>query len=182
MSYTTKIYKKSGGDEQIIASGGIIDIESGGAFKLAGTEVTATATEINMASDISVNTELVSSAKTISASESGKTFFLNSATGFACTLPSPALGLRYRFIVSIAPSGSNHTIVTNASANIIKGHVICSADAAGDTETSGGDTITFASGSAVAGDCVEVISDGTSWFVRGTCAVAAGVLSQRHHN
>lgn len=47
MSYQGKVYRKQGGDELIVASGGTIDIESGGALKIAGTQVRATATELN---------------------------------------------------------------------------------------------------------------------------------------
>lgn len=46
-TYQPKVYKKQGGTELVIASGGSIDIESGGSFKLAGTAVTATAAELN---------------------------------------------------------------------------------------------------------------------------------------
>lgn len=46
-SYQPKVYRKQGGDELIVASGGAIDIESGGALKIAGTQVSATATELN---------------------------------------------------------------------------------------------------------------------------------------
>lgn len=55
MSYNPKTYRKDGGDTHVIASGGkievesggIIDVESGGAFKIAGTQVTATAAQLN---------------------------------------------------------------------------------------------------------------------------------------
>lgn len=46
-SYQPKVYRKQGGDELIVASGGIIDVESGGALKLAGTAVTSSASELN---------------------------------------------------------------------------------------------------------------------------------------
>lgn len=36
-TYGPKVYRKVGGDDIVIASGGSIDIESGGAFKLNGT-------------------------------------------------------------------------------------------------------------------------------------------------
>lgn len=118
--------------------------------------------------------EVVTATNVITASESGKTFFLNSATEFVSTLPAPAIGLKYTFIVTAAPSGADYTIVTNATANVIKGHVLSSdlnAASDADFETSGGDTISFVSAKAVAGDRVEVISDGTSWFASGRCTV-----------
>jgi len=47
MSYQPKTYRKDGGDTSVVASGGVLDIESGGALKLAGVAITPTAAEIN---------------------------------------------------------------------------------------------------------------------------------------
>ena len=113
-------------------------------------------------------------ASTLTAAQSGTTFFLNSATEFVTTLPAPAAGLMYTFIVGAAPSGASYTIVTTSSANIIKGQAYPASGAAGDTGTAD-DTISFVDAQAVAGDQVTVISDGTSWFAKAFCAVAAGV-------
>jgi hypothetical protein len=122
-------------------------------------------------------TEVVAATNVIAAAESGSVFFLNHATEFVSTLPAPAAGLNFKFVVTGAPSGASYTIVTNSSANIIKGHVLSSEDAAGsgDSETSGGDTITFADGAAVAGDTVDVVCDGTNWFASCKCKVVAGI-------
>jgi hypothetical protein len=54
MSYQPKTYREDGGDKFVVASGGEIDVESGGSFKLAGTAVTSTAAELNYL-DASVN-------------------------------------------------------------------------------------------------------------------------------
>ncbi len=116
----------------------------------------------------------LSAASTLTAAQSGTTFFLSSATEFATTLPAPAAGLIYTFIVGAAPSGASYTIVTTSSANIIKGQAVNAAGDAGDSGTAD-DTISFVDGQAVAGDMVTVISDGTSWFAKGVCAVAAGI-------
>jgi len=40
-TYQTKIRHESGGDKIAVGSGGTIDIEAGGALKIAGTDVTA---------------------------------------------------------------------------------------------------------------------------------------------
>lgn len=136
--------------------------------------VTATAAELNMAADISANTEIVTATNVIDAAESGTTYFLNSATEFVSTLPAPALGLRYTFIVKAAPSGASYTIVTNASANIIVGQQHDTGGAAGDFGATD-DTITFVDGQAVAGDRVDVISDGTLWYAYAYSKVAAGI-------
>lgn len=135
--------------------------------------VTATAAEINMAADSSANVETVTATNVITAAESGKTFFLSSATEFVSTLPAAAAGLRYTFVVAAAPSGASYTVVTDSSANIIKGAVYSAdlnAASDGDIETSGCDTISFVDAKAVAGDTVEVICDGTNWFARAFCS------------
>jgi hypothetical protein len=120
-------------------------------------------------------TEVVVATNVIAAAESGTVFFLNAAAEFVSTLPAPAAGLNFTFIVTGAPSGASYTIVTNASANILLGHIVCSAGGTGDSETSGGDTITLVDGQAVVGDRVDVVCDGTNWFVRGSCKVVAGM-------
>ena len=117
---------------------------------------------------------ILTATKAITAAESGSTFFLNSATEFVSTLPAPALGLNYEFIVKAAPSGASYTVVTTSSANIIIGNQNSVAGDAGDTGTAD-DTISFVDGQSVAGDKVKVISDGTSWFAYAISKVAAGI-------
>lgn len=147
-TYGPKVYKKDGGDTLVVASGGGLSVEAGGG--------------------ITGPAEVVAATNAIAAAESGSTFFLNSATEFVSTLPPPALGLRFTFVVAAAPSGASYTIVTDSSANIILGHVLTSQDAGGtaDSETSGGDTISFVDGKAVVGDRVDLECDGTNWFAR----------------
>lgn len=117
--------------------------------------------------------EVVTATNVIAATESGKTFFLNSTTEFVSTLPAPALGLRFTFIVTAAPSGASYTVVTNGSANILLGHVLTSQDAGGtaDSEESGGDTLSFVDSKAVVGDRADFECDGTNWFVRASSKV-----------
>lgn len=114
-------------------------------------------------------------AQTLTKEMSGKTFFLDSATEFAVTLPSPVTkGLNFEFIVTAAPSGASYTIVTKGAASIILGHVISSdlnAGADSDFETSGASTITFVNSVSVVGDKVNLISDGTYWYATGLCSV-----------
>lgn len=123
----------------------------------------------------SESVEVVAATNVITAAESGKTFFLSSATEFVSTLPAPAAGLKYRFIVTAAPSGASYTIVTDAAAQILVGGVHDAGGAAGDVEsTAGATTITFVDGQAVIGDWAEVISDGTNWYARVFVNVATG--------
>lgn len=118
--------------------------------------------------------EILTATRTVRPEESGKTFFLNSATEFVTTLPAPALGLKFRFVVKAAPSGANYTVVASAAATIIKGAVYSAdlnAASDGDIETSGAATITLVGAKAVAGDQVDLVCDGTNWFARGYCSV-----------
>lgn len=121
-----------------------------------------------------VKAKVLTGTYTVTAAENGTTYYLNSATEFATTLPAPFLGAKYSFIVSAAPSGASYTIVSGSSSNIIKGHVLSSdlnAASDGDFETSGGDTITLVDSKAVAGDRIDLESDGTNWFMSGACSV-----------
>lgn len=116
--------------------------------------------------------EIVTATNVITEDESGKTFFLNSATEFVSTLPLPKKGMTFTFIVTAAPAGASYTIVTSASANIIKGAVFSAdlnAASDGDSEVTGGDTISFVDAKAVAGDRVELFCDGTNWFAHAFC-------------
>ena len=125
-----------------------------------------------------VANEVVSATNVITAAESGKTFFLNSGTEFVSTLPAPAAGLKYTFIVTAAPSSASYTVVTEGGCQVLAGHVLTSgfADSGSDVETTAtGTTITFVDGVGVVGDRAEVISDGTSWFASCICAVEAGI-------
>lgn len=118
--------------------------------------------------------EVLTATRTVRPEESGKTFYLNSATEFVTTLPAPALGLNFRFVVKAAPVGANYTIVSSASANIIKGQVYTldvNSATDPDFETSGGDTVTLVASKSVAGDTVEFFCDGTNWFTRAFCSV-----------
>jgi hypothetical protein len=113
-------------------------------------------------------------ASTLTVDDAGKTIFLKLAAGFVTTLPLPAAGLTFEFIVGTAPSAGSYTIVTSGSANIIKGQVYSSdlnAATDGDLETTGGDTITLVTAKSVAGDRVELRCDGANWFAYGFCSV-----------
>lgn len=114
--------------------------------------------------------ENLAANKTVTAEESGKTFFLNLAAGFTVTLPAPAAGLRYRFIVKIAPTTSGgYVIVTNGSAqNIIFGFVSTAPADDANTPAVSESTITFVFDVAAIGDMIDLVSDGTNWYVQGS--------------
>lgn len=149
----------------VVASGGITGNVTG---NLTGNVTGA----VNGAA----SSEVVVTTNVIGATESGKTFFLNHATGFVSTLPAPALGLNFKFIIGgVPPTSGNHTVVTKDSANVIHGIInYAPTDDAGAVDDNA-DTISFVASQAQEGDWVEVISDGTDWFVRGQAQVAEGI-------
>ena len=141
------------------------------------SDLDASAVEINTTCVPAKGVEDVTATNVITAAESGKTFFLNSATEFVSTLPAPAAGLNYTFIIKAAPSGANYTVVTNGGADILIGMVTCAtADDLGAYDNNA-DVITFVGGQSIVGDWVRVISDGTSWYYSGACHVAEGITT-----
>jgi hypothetical protein len=138
--------------------------------------LTATVAEINQACDESANIEVVAATRVLVAADSGKTLFLSHATEFDTKLPAPAAGLRFKFIVANAPETASYTITTNGTTqNVIYGSVSSSdLDAGGDaalTNATAVDVITFVDSKAKIGDWVEVICDGTNWYLQGHCQV-----------
>ena len=116
----------------------------------------------------------LTAATTLTGLDSGKTIFIDNATGFATTLPLPRAGMKFTFINKTANTSGNHTIVTASSANIIAGNQNSVAGDAGDTSTAD-DTISFVANNSLAGDKVELTTDGVTWFAFVVSRVAAGV-------
>lgn len=116
--------------------------------------------------------EDVTAANTIADTECGTTFFLNSATEFASTLPSPTAGCSFRFIVKAAPVGTAYTVVTSGGSNLIDGTTVVNGGVIGCVDE---DTITFTASAAISGDWVSLWSDGTNWYVTGQAFAATGI-------
>lgn len=114
--------------------------------------------------------EVLTAARPLVAADSGKTFFLDLATGFACTLPAVATsaGVSYSFIVKTAASGGTYTIVcAGAPDQHIHGAQYSSTGGNGDsTVGDAATTITLADGQAVPGDRVDIVCDGAIWYAR----------------
>ncbi|MBL4644547.1 MAG: hypothetical protein JKX80_01640 [Candidatus Pacebacteria bacterium] len=108
---------------------------------------------------------------TITAAQTGSTFFVGAA-GDDFTLPAPAAGLNYRFIMDTLFATTNMTIVTNSSSNVIEGSLLV---AGAVVACANEDTVSFVATAELPGDHIEVFSDGTSWFVRGEATTAGGI-------
>lgn len=117
-------------------------------------------------------------ARTLTDSDSGKTYFLNAAGGFTVTLPVPRGGVNFEFIVKTAPTTGSYAIATNAGAKIIKGMAITSnvktATDAG-LDIGGVGHMYFAIPDAKVGDSMKFVSDGTYWYALGFCGAYSGI-------
>ena len=136
--------------------------------------VTATAAEINLAADSSANLEVVTTTNVLTAAESGKILILNSATAFVTTLPAVAAGLRFTFIAGATQvTGGNHTIVPNASNdNTIYGET----NVAGATVPASAEgSINWVADTILPGDRIDVVCDGTNWYVSGMAAATGAI-------
>ena len=147
------------------------------AIPASATPVYIQSNVLNLSPQSTGGGEVLTAAKTLVAGDSGKTFYLNLAGGFATTLPAPSMGLKFKFVVNTAPTTA-YTVVTASSANVIHGQVSSAEDAAGSVAcAASSDTISFVANKAIKGDWVSVESDGTSWFVQGMCNVQDGITN-----
>ena len=141
---------------------------------------TFSAPTINDAVGLHAN-ETLAALDTLTAADSGKIIFLSHATEFAVTLPAPAAGLEFTFIVANAPESADYTIVTEGGCQVMGGHVLTSdvyTDSAVDADVEAGltgTTITFVQAVSVIGDKAYVVSDGNGWYVSCACAAVGGI-------
>jgi len=140
----------------------------------AGVETQLTGDQLVAGTLAASAVRTATAAGTITAADHNKTIFIDNATGFITTLPAPIAGFECEVINKTANTSGNHTLVSASSANVIKGNQNSVAGDAGDSGTAD-DTISFVANQSVAGDRVELRSDGTSWFAYATSRVAAGI-------
>ena len=116
---------------------------------------------------------VVTTTNPITAAQSGTTFYLSATGGFTSTLPAPALGLVYRFVVKTAPTGASYIITTTSGSNLLFGMFVERAGGAG-VAGAAQDTQNFVVNNAIVGDWAEYRSDGTNWYLHGMVNVIAG--------
>lgn len=103
-------------------SGTTLEIASGASLMLAGTEITATAAELNNAADVSGRSVAAGATLTLTeAAHGGKTILLDTAAGSVVTLPAPVVGLRFRFLVSVKPTSNFHQVKVAAATDFMGG-------------------------------------------------------------
>lgn len=156
-------------------------------LKIGGTQITATAAEINRAADVSGRLVAGGSSLSVTAAlHDGKTILLDTAAGTTCTLPaSSGSGARFRFVVSTVATSNNHIIKVANGTDVMAGFALVAQDA-GDTsvlfETAAtSDTITLnrsTTGSTQKGEFFELedIAAGF-WSVFGVVAATGAEAS-----
>lgn len=104
----TKVGVEQGGNRFFIKSGGELDIESGGALKIAGVDLTAA---IAATANDAARYAAAGATKTLTAANNKQTIKLDTAGGSAVTLP-PATGTgnRFKFLVTVLATSAAHVI------------------------------------------------------------------------
>jgi len=100
------------------------------------------------------------SSHSLGAKDSGKTYILENTVARTITLPAVKAGAKFKFIVSDSTAAS--TIATSEGTSLIKGGILLATA----WETLAGTTLTAAT-DAVIGDWVELVCDGTYWYISG---------------
>ena len=100
------------------------------------------------------------SSHALDMGDSGKIYMVYSTVARTITLPAVAAGLKFKFIMTDTTADSS--IATNEGTALLKGGAEC-----GDAYlTLAGTTIVLEAAGAV-GDHLELICDGTYWYVSG---------------
>jgi hypothetical protein len=169
-----------GGNRMFVKSGAEIDIESGGAFKVAGVDITAVLAAL--AND-AARYVAAGSTKTLTvAANNRQTIKLDTATGSVVTLPAATgSGAKFKFLVTVKATSNSHVIqVANASDFMIgtiegvsddpatvKGWIAANSGTVGTNS----DTITLnrsTTGSVSVGEWIEVEDvAANTWLVTG---------------
>ena len=117
-----------------------------------------------------LSVESITGAKTLSTLDNGQTFLLNAAAGAAITLPAPFAGGRYKFITALNFITTDWVIT--ATGALMNGNV---QEAGAVQVVTAATTINLELAAESLGDHIELVSDGISWFVSGSFALAASV-------
>lgn len=147
---------------------------------LSGTALSTTNTNLN---NVQTGTNITGATLAPTAAQSGTTFVLSRLAGVTVTLPAPAVGLKYTFVVGGVPTSNAHKVITSAGTVFLLGGVyidkaltITRYDADGSTIVSINLNGTTTGGLTI-GDQFDVICvSATEWTVAGTLT-ASGTLA-----
>jgi len=118
-------------------------------------------------------TQTLSANTTLTDADSGQIISVNGASAIDVTLPrATTAGLWFRFVLS--DNTADVDIVQGDATDELVGSIMCLSNK--DTGTGSDTKISFKAGVALAGDWVEVISNGSDWLVSGQSAVNSGIV------
>lgn len=162
-----------------VPSDGVVGYAPGCLFQKTNASTKATYWYVNVGTFASANfdaldmniaapTPAIAAARTLTAADSGGVFSVAKTSAYAITLPTPAQGLRFKFL--IIDTGANIVTISNGSAHLFG---IVSVNSVNVVMT--GTTISLASGNSV-GDWIsfEGISP-TQYLVTGATLAAADI-------
>ena len=124
-----------------------------------GTKLAARASNEDGAYMFNMNNSAASS-HTLDMGDSGKVYMLSSTVARTITLPAVAAGLKFKFIATDTTADSS--ITTSEGTALFKG----GAEAGNSYLTLAGTTIVVEAAATV-GDWLELVCDGTYWYVSG---------------
>lgn len=154
--------------------------ETQGSLSLAGTLTVAGASTLAAATASglitgsagivakSATAAAITTTRTLTSSDSGGCFSVAKTSAYAITLPTPAQGLRFKFMV--LDTGANAVTISNGSA-----HLFGTVSVNNVSTAMTGTTLSLASAGSV-GDWVEFEGiDATHYLVTGACIAAADI-------
>lgn len=116
-----------------------------------------------------VTTALVGTTVVLTAANSGTTYLQAATSGTpSFTLPAAAAGLEFAFITTSTTAG--YTITTGTTSVI---HAKTSATGTAITSSATTGAITNTQGTAVVGDYLALVCDGTNWYMKGQSGIFA---------
>ena len=117
--------------------------------------------------------QTISTDTTLTMADSGQVIGVNGAAALEVTLPAVAnAGAWFRFVLT---DNDNHVDILQAAATEdFVGSVMCLTNK--DTATASDTKVRFVASTALAGDYIEVVSDGASWLISGQSAVNSGLI------
>ena len=122
--------------------------------------------------DTRKNVHNLTAAYQVLSSDSGKVFTIDQDAAFAITLPATHLeGENYKFIVTDAGSGEVH--IDSGASNGIKGF---SMDPTTGINAIDNNLVEIVASTAVIGDVVKLVSDGTTWWCESFSSATNGIV------
>lgn len=123
--------------------------------------------------------------RTLKAEESGSLCLFDRAAGIVFTLPTPAVGLTFEFLVTVAVTSNAHKVITDAATTFLIGGIIMGdvtvAQSGDYFEADGSTIVALSAGGTTTGGLlgeryVVTCISSTQWAIHGVCH-GAGTLA-----